>query len=490
MSLQTEFALFDNPNIDILRSRSEDQWFDRKGIKIEATKLATHLIGFANADGGRIALGIVNGEIEGINAFPNQLNAIRQASIDFCLPPVRHTIHELECTNKNGQPDRILVLDIEASETIHRNQAKECYLRVGDETRRLGPKEEQELAFDKGESVFDKSLVPELTLEDLDMNAIRVYAQESGVVDPARIIRSRGLYVQGQTRQGVTQAGWLLFGKEPPIWCYSRYLHYAGTTVETGPRSNLVENIYMEGAIPQLIEQARTLIAEKIGTISRLTSSGKFETVPVLPTFAWLEAIVNAVTHRSYSVQGDGIRIRHFDDRIEVESPGRLPGLVRVQNIRTMRFSRNPHIARVLNEMGYVRELGEGINRMYEEMDLYGLRDPEFKPSDGSLRVILYNRPDTAKVAHEQEVIARLALLRKRLGADRLTLLLNTLKNRRQMPTRDVAQLLNTSTPTVRGYMKQLEGALLVTPSTKSQTDPTAQWVITESPLWDRDDIY
>ena len=74
MSLQTEFALFDNPNIDILRSRSEDQWFDRKGIKIEATKLATHLIGFANADGGRIALGIVNGEIEGINAFPNQLN--------------------------------------------------------------------------------------------------------------------------------------------------------------------------------------------------------------------------------------------------------------------------------------------------------------------------------------------------------------------------------------------------------------------------------
>ena len=80
----------------------------------------------------------------------------------------------------------------------------------------------------------------------------------------------------------------------------------------------------------------------------RLGTRGRFTRSTIIPEFAWLEAIVNAVTHRSYSIGGDHIRVEIFDDRIEIGSPGRLPGLVRIDNLRSTRFARNPRIARAL----------------------------------------------------------------------------------------------------------------------------------------------
>jgi ATP-dependent DNA helicase RecG len=87
--------------------------------------------------------------------------------------------------------------------------------------------------------------------------------------------------------------------------------------------------------------------------------------------------------------RGDHVRVELFDDRLEVESPGRLPGLVRVDNIRSTRFARNPRIARALSDLGYGRELGEGVNRMVEEMNRAGLPDPVYAQGPASVAVIL-----------------------------------------------------------------------------------------------------
>src|SRR5205085_7089252 len=104
----------------------------------------------------------------------------------------------------------LLVLDIEASEQVHRNRRGECYLRVGDENRRLTGQQERELGFDKGESFFDGTLVPDLSRDDLDLDAIQEYASRVGASDPASLMRSQGLYYDLPHRQGVTQAGCLL----------------------------------------------------------------------------------------------------------------------------------------------------------------------------------------------------------------------------------------------------------------------------------------
>ena len=80
-----------------------------------------------------------------------------------------------------------------------------------------------------------------------------------------------------------------------------------------------------------------------------------------------------------------------FDDRITVESPGILPGIVRLNNLRTVHFSRNPNIARFLHEYDYVQEFGEGIDRMFNEMAAAGLPAPEYHDNAFMLNATIRN---------------------------------------------------------------------------------------------------
>lgn len=103
---------------------------------------------------------------------------------------------------------------------------------------------------------------------------------------------------------------------------------------------------------------------------------------------------MNAVVHRSYSVSGDHIRVEIFDDRVEVESPGRFPGLSDTRDpLSVTRFARNPRIARVCADLHFGQELGEGIRRIFEEMRLAGLADPTYHQTSGSVRLILTSTP-------------------------------------------------------------------------------------------------
>ncbi len=80
-----------------------------------------------------------------------------------------------------------------------------------------------------------------------------------------------------------------------------------------------------------------------------------------------------------------------FDDRITVESPGILPEIVRLNNLRTVHFFRNPNIARFLHEYDYVQEFGEGIDRMFNEMAAAGLLAPEYRDNAFMLNAIIRN---------------------------------------------------------------------------------------------------
>ena len=121
--------------------------------------------------------------------------------------------------------------------------------------------------------------------------------------------------------------------------------------------------------VEQTIEYVRTQIKEH----TYLGPDARFVTEPEYPEFVWKEIIVNAIAHRDYSIKGTDIQIKMFDDHITVESPGTLPGTVRLNNMREIHFSRNPKMAQLLHEYEYVREFGEGVDRMYREMEETGL---------------------------------------------------------------------------------------------------------------------
>ena len=94
---------------------------------------------------------------------------------------------------------------------------------------------------------------------------------------------------------------------------------------------------------------------------------------------------------RQWGLRGDYILVAKYDDRLEIKSPGRLPNIVTVDNIFTTRFARNPVISRVLTEMELVRELNEGVPRVFKEMQEAGLPEPKIVETAANVTVVLYN---------------------------------------------------------------------------------------------------
>lgn len=124
---------------------------------------------------------------------------------------------------------------------------------------------------------------------------------------------------------------------------------------------NVIKDETFNGRILDVVRQALDFVGSQIKERTRLGEDGRFVTTPEYPEFAWKESIVNAIAHRDYSIKGTDIQVRMFDDRITVESPGSLPGIVRLNNLRTVHFSRNPKIAEFLHQYDYVKEFGEGV---------------------------------------------------------------------------------------------------------------------------------
>ena len=444
----------------------EDQWFDRKSSRISARDLADDLIGFANAEGGTIVVGLWNGRVDGVDRAPDgRVAQWQQAAFDFTMPTVACRTRLVECANQAGEPDHVVVIEIDTSERVHANQRDEVFLRVNDENRRLTFAQRQELLYDKGQTSFESTPVDGAELADLDADLLAAYTAALGHPDPQRLLAARGL----RTRHGqLTVAAVLLFAHEPQRWLPEaniRVLRYRGTERGTGARQQLIRDERIDGPIPTQLATARDQVAACLPKRRALGRGGRFENVGLVPEDAWLEAVVNAVVHRSYSVSGDHIRVEIFDDRIEVESPGRFPGIADTKDpLHVTRFARNPRIARVCADLRYGQELGEGIRRMYEEMRLAGLGDPTYFQTSGSVRVTLA----AALVDH--------ALESSLPPGGRY--LLRLVREAGRASTGELAEASGLSRPFVIRQLKALQDAELLLWVGNSAKDPRAYWTL------------
>lgn len=456
----------DDDQIEALRTRAEDQWLDRTSSRTSARHLGDMLIGFANAEGGLIAIGIHDQNIEGTGAGVRRMNEWRQAAVDFTEPPVRHAFELLGCTNQRGEADEIAVIEVSASEYVHRNVRGDVFLRVGDENRKLGPFEARELEYDKGQSVYDGSAVQESSVDDLDDRLVRRYLHRVRArTSSEEILESRGLLTRHGRKTRPSVAGILVLGKDPQrLFPHAsvRLLRYHGASRETGARANVEADDRIDGSLGHQIDRARRSLQKWLPSAIRLQVEGTFDAATIIPESAWLEAIVNAVVHRSYTIGGDHIRVEAFADRLEVESPGRLPGLVRVDNIRTARFARNPRIARALADLGFGRELGEGVNRMFEEMERVGLPDPIYQQGPASVHVTFL-----------ADTLARRVLDELPPGSERFVELLSRTG---RVTTTQAVTLFGQSRPTVLNHLHRLADSGLVEHTGTSLKDPRGFW--------------
>lgn len=116
---------------------SEKQLFDPKSARISATALVSTIIAFANADGGKIAIGIEDdGMISGIDNHMNNINDILRAPLDYCYPSIMIDTEILPCIDHNGKNNHILVINVPQSSNLHTNHRDEVFLRVGDKSKK------------------------------------------------------------------------------------------------------------------------------------------------------------------------------------------------------------------------------------------------------------------------------------------------------------------------------------------------------------------
>ena len=385
--------------IEDILSREEGQTFDRKSVRIKPKDLAVTMIAFANADGGDLVVGITDGkkEIEGVDGDEKILNDIRRTPFDFCSPSVNAQIEMVPCVDRTGKDNHVLVFHIEPSLRVYANQADEVFLRVGDKSKKLSFDERFQLMNDKGQSCYEETAVYSAGLDDLDMALVDDYCQKSGYDKSSMefLTENHGYLVERNGKMHPTVVSLLMFGKKPQDFlprASVRFIRYEGTEEKTGAEMNVIKDMIFEGPVREQIDKSVAFLATQIKERTYLGADGKFITEVEYPEFVRQEMIVNACCHRDLSITGTDIQVKLFDDRLVVESPGNLPGLVRPDNIRHTHFSRNPRLARYLKTYKYVKEFGEGVDRMCRDMEADGLLPIKYYKNDFILRAVAWSK--------------------------------------------------------------------------------------------------
>jgi len=376
--------------------------WDQSGEKRRAVKRAAvrswigeYCAAFANADGGTVLLGVEDdGTVSG-HDYPVEVVE------DFRAVPLRRLRPPLEVRSREVRIDgeRILVMEVPRSHeavmfegdgfpyrtsdaVIHEpqeviNERKQAYRRVGHEQR----------------------VRVDATLDDLDLQlASSFLAGAPRIGTPEEILVDYGLLLPRSGGFGVTNAALLLFARRPVQWhprAGLRVFKVRGAERLHGKYRNVEQVGRLELPIATLIPEARRLVASQIRRSERLHSLF-FREMPEYPEFAWQEGLVNAVAHRDYGQQGREIEVWFFDDRLEIESPGDLVPPVTLEGLQArekLHASRNPLLVRVLAECKIMREEGEGIPRMFDEMEESFLRPPQFAVRQGTFQVSLFNSP-------------------------------------------------------------------------------------------------
>lgn len=443
---------------------SEDQWFDRKSARIAPKDLARALIAFANAEGGTVAIGLRDGRYDGELLTAEKENSLRQAGIDFTIPPVRTLVSRLPLDGDRS----VLRIDIPPSEHVHETVSGEVYLRVGDESKKLSYPQRRELDYDRGSAQFEYEPAVDATIEDLDADELTEYRESIGATaDDRTALQARSLL----RRDGaLTQASILLLGERPQDWlpqAHVRVTRFSDDIAGTGRRQTVESgmDVRLEGPIARVIDEAAARMESWIPQRRALGPSGRFTDQPLVPKDAWLEGLVNAVVHRSYSMAGDHIRVNIFPSRIEIESPGRFPGLADpTKPLDIARYARNPRVARVCSDLGIAQERGEGIRRMFEEMRLVGLTDPDYHQTSGSVRLTL---TALSRLSPEQQA----ALPR---GAEEVLAVLR--RSDHPLGTGDIVAATGRSRPWVRALLEEMRTSGVVHWDGKAPRDPRATW--------------
>lgn len=361
--------------------------------------IASILTAMANSAGGTLVMGILGpaGAPTGVKDSDSAIDKVIQAALSIDPPliipmPKPLTMREKQvilCHVPPGMP-HVYAYD------------GRYLIRHGIENAALKPRDLRRLILQRGEVSFEMEAARGTSMEDLDWEKVRAYITMLGGVrenEVEQALLRRGCLVDVEGRLRPTNAGILLFGKEP-----QRHIRGAEITAARFPGDTMSDSFQREditGTLPDQLRRAEAFLVDHlrkdVSIGKKMARTEQYE----YPLEAARELVVNAVAHRDYSITGDGIRLFIFRTRMDVISPGGLAGHVTIDNIKDERFSRNPVIVQVLADMGFIERLGYGVDRVIDLMHDHNLQAPEFEETAGGFRVRLHNQPDTVPASDD-----------------------------------------------------------------------------------------
>lgn len=382
----------------------ENHFNDFKAKDIEGKKLSRTISAFANASGGDIYLGIreendtKNKHWEGFNAIEDANGFIQMISNLLVLT------NNYEVTFLKHPVLATYVLQVTIFKTqaiVYCTDGKVPYVRKGAQNLPCDtPEKIRRLELDKGISSFENEVVAESDLLDVDGSIVWENFKSSIIPDTSAVawLKKQRLLIG----EKLTVAALLLFSDEPQICLPKRSsikIFRYQTSGEAERDTLFGSPITIEGCAYSQIYEAVSKTKEIIESIRKFGK--EFETIEY-PQETLHEIITNAVLHRDYSIATD-IQIRIFANRVEVESPGKLPGYVTVDNILSAQSARNPKIVRLINKFPEApnKDVGEGLNTAFEAMAKLRLKEPIIEENDNSVLVTIKHE----KLASPEELV-------------------------------------------------------------------------------------
>jgi len=386
----------------------EDSFVEFKEVRVGATtvlspnadELASEIVGFANAEGGTIFLGVAgDGSLQGISddSFRKVEEWAVNVATNNCDPPVRPIIRSVALPTEEGPAKRIMLLEVKKGLYVHRTSRGRWHIRVGSTKRDLTQAELSRLFQERGRTfVFDETPVFTSTAENLDNELLESLLGTPKRIDRRQLLVNRRVVVEddeGALRP--TVAGLLCFCRDPSEHLAGAHIHaavYRGTRHHS---DDLVHSEEIRGPVNCQLEEALRFVDRFMLKPAR-KDVGR-EDHPQYALGAVLEAIVNAVAHRDYSIAGSKIRLFLYADRLELRSPGGLPNTLTPETMRYRQFTRNQLLVSFLSKMRsqrderfFIEERGEGVARIIEESTVHSGRAPVYVLHGDELQLTIW----------------------------------------------------------------------------------------------------
>lgn len=386
-------------------SHTEGHFLDLKAKEILPSKLTKTISAFANADGGELFIGIAESGVVGIShrwdgfADPEDGNAHLQVFENLFPLGEDYRYGFLRHPNETGY---VLQVTVRKTRGVVRDNEGIPRIRRGAQNLPVDTDEKLRiLERNKGITSFENEpVLVELNNVCNSETAIKFILEVVPTSEPEVWLKKNELIKNDKP----TVAGVVLFSDLPQAVLPKRSgikIYRYKTSSGERTRDTLVGNpISVEGCAYNLIYDAVKQTQEIISNIQVLGAKG-LEPVNY-PTETLHEVITNAVLHRDYSI-ADDVHVRIFDNRVEVESPGRLPAHITKTNILDERFARNGNIVRVINKFPDPpnKDVGEGLNTAFEAMRNLRLKDPIFLEPENAVIVVISHE----KLASIEDII-------------------------------------------------------------------------------------